>query len=371
VQRCDVIVIGGGIAGVGAAAELAERGVRVTLLEREAQLAMHTTGRSAAQYLENYGGPVNRALTLASREAFERGGFLAPRPLLSVGGDEQAPLLRREAALGAELVASIHLVDGEEARRWCPVLRPEQVTIGVLEPEAADIDVAALHQSFVRRARAAGAVIEAAAGEVVPQAGPDGWRAAGWAAPTVVNAAGAWGDVLATHAGIPPVGLRPLRRTAFLVPAPPGAAAWPLVIWGDRCYFKPESGPNLLCSPVDEVPSEPCDARAEEVDIARALDAINELTTLDVRHVRTAWAGLRTFAPDRNPVIGYAPLGPPGFFWLVGQGGTGIQTAPAQAAACATLVLDEDLPAALTDRGLTAAVLGPGRFSPSPAAEPR
>ena len=362
--HADVIVIGGGIAGVGAAAELAERGARVTLLERETQLAQHTTGRSAAQYLENYGGPLNRALTLASRDGFARGPFLRTRPMLVVGGPDELPELEALAAEGARLVDSIRLIDGEEARRIVPVLRPEVVAAGVLEPDAADIDVAALHQSFVRRARAAGATVVTAAGEIAVRPRPDGsWHAepAGWSAPVVVDAAGAWGDRLAEVAGVAPLGLRPLRRTALLTRAPADSGAWPLVVWGDRCYFKPEAGPSLLCSPVDETPSEPCDARPDELDVARALDAVNTCTTLGLRHVRTAWAGLRTFSPDRDPVIGFDPDAP-GFFWLVGQGGTGIQTAPAQAAAAAALALGEPLPTDLLRHGISAAALGPARL---------
>lgn len=361
-QHHDVIVIGGGIAGVGVAAELAERSQRVVLLEREPHLAMHTTGRSAAQYLENYGGPINRALTLASRDAFRAGPFLRTRPMLEVGGEAEHDALAQTAAQGAALVPSIRLIDGEAARHLCPVLRPEVVQFGVYEPDAADIDVAALHDSFVRRARAAGATIVTAAGEVALSAGHDGgWQADGYRAPVVVNAAGAWADALAAAAGVTPLGLRPLRRTAFLVAAPPDSAEWPLVVWGDRCYFKPEPGANLLCSPVDETPSPPCDARPEELDVARAIDAINELTTLEVSHVRRVWAGLRTFAPDRTPVIGFA-ADAPGFFWLAGQGGTGIQTAPAQAATAAALVLGEPLPAALVQQGVGEAMLSPARF---------
>lgn len=367
-QLIDVIVIGGGIAGVGAAAELAERGARVVLLEREAQLAQHTTGRSAAQYLENYGGPLNRALTLASREGFARGPFLTNRPMLHVGTAAEQDELASLAAEGARLVPSIRLIDGGECCRIVPVLRPEVVEAGVLEPDAADIDVAALHQSFVQRARAAGAEVRTHAGEVqVRRDGDRRWRAdaPGLAAPlsaaVVVNAAGAWGDVVAAGAGVAPLGLTPLRRTAFLVPAPAGSERWPLVVWGARCYFKPEAGPSLLCSPVDETPSAPCDARPEELDVARALDALDRCTTLGARHVRTAWAGLRTFAPDRHPVIGFDPDAA-GFFWLVGQGGTGIQTAPAQAAATAALALGDPLPAALTAAGVTAEALSPARL---------
>jgi D-arginine dehydrogenase len=187
----------------------------------------------------------------------------------------------------------------------------------------------------------------------------------------VVDAAGAWGDQVARLAGIPAVGLQPMRRTAFTASLsgsvsgewdPAVVRRWPLVQdLHDTWYFKPEAGPSLLCSPADETPSEPCDAKPEEIDVARAIASINDWTTLELRHVRRAWAGLRTFSPDRSPVIGFEPE-LPGFFWLAGQGGTGIQTAPAQGMATAGLVLEGRLPEALTARGLTVDRLGPGRL---------
>jgi D-arginine dehydrogenase len=180
------------------------------------------------------------------------------------------------------------------------------------------------------------------------------------AADVVVNAAGAWADVVAERAGVVPVGLRPLRRTACLVPAPDDVATWPLVMdAGGRCYFEPESG-GLLVSPADEHPSAPLDAVAEEEDVAWALDMLRETVELPVRSVRRAWAGLRTFAPDRVPVVGWDPARP-GFCWLAGQGGAGIKTAPALAAAVAAIVGDEPWPADLAELGVTADVLDPGR----------
>ena len=340
----DVVVIGGGIAGVTAAAHLAEGGATVALVERETALAQHTTGRSAAQYLENYGGPVNIKLTLASRAGFAAGPFLTPRAMLTIGSASQLEDLERMATAGARHVPSIRLIDRAEAMAQCEVLRSEAVAAAVLEPEAADIDVALLHQDFVRRLRAHDGAIVTGAAAVFPQRSGGGWVVGDWRTPVVVNAAGAWADEVAIAAGVAPLGLVPLRRTAFIVPGPPGCHRWPLVYaLGDRFYFKPEPGENLLCSPVDETPSEPCDARPEPIDIARAIEAINEATTLEVRHVRRSWAGLRTFSPDRNPVIGL-DSDTPGFFWLAGQGGTGIQTAPAQGLAIAGLVLDGALP---------------------------
>jgi D-arginine dehydrogenase len=361
----DVIVIGGGIAGAAAAAFLAER-ADVVLLEREAVLAHHTTGRSAAQYLENYGGSVNERLTVASRAFFTNPPddwattpLVSPRAALNVGTAADLDALAAEATAGGPRVTP---VSAEEARVICPALRPTWVAGGVLEPEALDIDVAALHQGFVGHARRRGASIVVSAGVRRLERIGARWHVSSddgtWQAGVIVNAAGAWGDEIAALAGARPVGLQPLRRTAFTVAAPPDSGDWPLVHAIDGAfYFKPESAGQLLCSPADETPSPPCDARPEEIDIARAIDRINEATTLTIRHVRSKWAGLRTFAPDRAPVLGFDDT-VDGFVWHVGQGGTGIQTSPAAGRAVASLVHDGCLPA---DLGLTAADLAPRR----------
>ncbi len=362
-RTVDVVVIGGGIAGVTAGAHLAERGLAVVLVEREPHLAWHTTGRSAAQYLENYDGPLNSRLTIASRAGFAEGPFLQTRPLLGFGGPDAVDALRAEAAAGQRLVPSIRFVDGDEVRRICPAIRPEFAAAGVFEPEAADIDVALLHQSYVQRLRAAGGRVVTAAGEVRPRRVDGVWEVGEERAPIVVNAAGAWGDVVATAAGVRPIGLQPMRRTAFLCPAPPGSEGWPLAYFhgAETFYIKPEPGGNLLCSLAEETPSAPCDAKPEEVDVALTLDRIDGVTTLGLRHVRRAWAGLRTFSPDRNQVIGFDPDAD-GFFWLVGQGGTGIQTAPAQGEVTAALVCDGRLPRSVVELGVTEADLSPARF---------
>jgi D-arginine dehydrogenase len=361
-QRCDVVVLGGGIAGVTAAAHLAEGGASVALIEAEPALAQHTTGRSAAQYLENYGGPVNVLLTLASRSSFEQGPYLSTRAMLTIGPVALAGQLEALAATGARQVPSIVVVDSATARQICPALRPAAVALGVYEPDAADIDVALLHQDYVRRLRASGGEIHRGAGRLAPLRAGGNWRVGDLAeAPVVVNATGAWADEVAMAAGVRPLGLTPLRRTAFVVPGPADSGGWPLVYdLAGPFYVKPEPGEALLCSPADETPSPPCDAREEPLDVARAIDLINAATTLDVRHVKRAWAGLRTFSPDRHPVIGFDTEAP-GFFWLAGQGGTGIQTAPAQGLATAGLVLDGRLPDHLTGFGVSEAMLAPGR----------
>ena len=339
-RRCDVVVVGGGIAGLSAAYCLARDGRRVVVAEQEAHLALHTTGRSAAMFLEHYGGPVNQRLTTASRSFLEAPPeglcdhpVLTPRAFLTFARPGEEQLLADEvAAVG--VLAEVERLDAAATRALAPYLRSDAVVGGMLEPGAQDIDVMGLHQGFVRGARAAGAVLARSAGvrSIGPASGAR-WRVVTDAGvietDVVVDAAGAWGDAVAVLAGVHPVGLRPLRRTAFTVTVPPIPPEGPMVnTIGPGYYAKPESGGLMLCSPADETLSEPCDARPEEIDVARALDAMEATTTLGARHVTRAWAGLRTFAPDRDPVIGWDDR-VEGFCWMVGQGGTGIQTAPA------------------------------------------
>ncbi|MFT3854045.1 MAG: FAD-binding oxidoreductase [Ilumatobacteraceae bacterium] len=369
----DVLVIGGGIAGVSAAYEIALRGRHVGLLEQESSLAYHTTGRSAATFLETIGGPTVQRLTVASRAFFESPPDWFTRPLLTPlqnlllgpkGTGTEIEALAREVG---ELVPTVRLLDPKEACAIHPQLREDWLEVCMLEPDGMEIDVGALHQGYVAGLRANG-------GEVMLSARVDGLESAGamWTAatpagrfnaPVVVNAAGAWGDRVGALAGASAVGLSPLRRTVFMLGAPEGVKTAGLPITGDvggTFYFKPE-GPQFLCSPADENPSEPCDAQPEEIDIAKALDRIAEATHLDTQHVRAKWAGLRTFAPDRCPVVsGEREL--PGYFWVVGQGGFGIQTAPAMGRVAAALALGEALPTVLDDLGLTASDLERGRL---------
>ncbi|HEY5649894.1 MAG TPA: FAD-dependent oxidoreductase [Acidimicrobiia bacterium] len=336
-QRVDVVVIGGGIAGVSVAAELSTNRA-VTLLEGESTLAYHTTGRSAALFFGSYGHPDTLPLTRLSHEWFENPP--TDHPVLSLRG---ALTVAFSGDL-PELEGGI-TISGSEAVDLVPVLDGTRLIGAVWEPDAADMDVAAIHQAYVRILRSNGGEIVTSARVTLLERGSP-WRittAAGtWEADIVVNAAGAWGDEVAMMAGLAPVGLVPKRRTAFMVTAPPNSERWPLVTdAGHHFYFKPD-GLQLLCSPADETPSEPCDARPQDVDIALAIERINEATTLGIRSIRSSWAGLRTFAPDGSMVIGPDPDDET-FFWLVGQGGTGIQTAPAAAQLAAGLI-DGDPP---------------------------
>jgi D-arginine dehydrogenase len=359
----DVVVVGGGIAGMSLAGELSRLAPRwrLLLVEAEPQLAYHTTGRSAAAYLESYGSPEIRALTRASGRALaglDGPPLLTPRPLLWTA----AP--GRLAALTALLAAvpTLHRVDVAEAVRRCPALRADRLAGAAVEDGARDVDVDGVYQHYRRLARAGGVEVRAGAPVEAGERVPGGWRLRVAGEPLrariVVDAAGAWGDVLAARLGVAPVGLAPLRRTAAVAASDRVDPSWPLVSDVDEAfYFRPDSG-GLLVSPADETPSEPVDARPDPLDVARALEAVNAATTLGLRSVRTAWAGLRTFAPDRNPVVGFAP-GEPGFCWLVGQGGYGIQTAPALArTAAALLVGDPDAVPA----GVDPDRLSPARF---------
>ena len=373
-EHVDVVVVGGGIAGVATAHFVATAGASVVLLDREPVLAHHTTGRSAAQYLENYGAEEVRRLALASRPFFEdppeglmEASLLSPRPMLEVGGPDAADRAREHAARGAALVPSIRLLDAAGAVARCPVLRPECIGAAVLEPDSMDIDVMALHQGFVRGLRQGAGQVRTGEPVVGLEGTGDGWivrtPTAVIAARVVVNAAGAWGDELARLAGVAPVGLAPLRRSAFTVSLPAGLDArdWPLVHDLDGgWYFKPE-GDGLLCSLADETLEEPRDTRPLEEDVALAIDRINAATTLGLRHVRTAWAGQRTFAADQIPVVGQAPDAP-GFVWVVGLGGFGIMTAPAVGRLAAAAVLGEPLDEDMAALGIDPAAYGAARF---------
>lgn len=377
----DVLIVGAGIAGASVAAFLAPTH-RVVLLEAEAQPGYHSTGRSAAMFMESYGTPTIRALTRASRaffeaptEGFAASPLLAPRGAMYVGTPAQRDKLD---ALAEELAAhspNLRRLTTTEAIERVPLLRPEQVEGAVLDPDAADLDVNALHQGFLRHARRLGARVVGDARVTAIERDGDGWQvqAAGerWRARRVVNAAGAWADRLAALAGLPPIGLQPRRRAAFLFPPPAGVdtARWPCVCGvdeGEGWYFKPDAG-VLLGSPANADPVEPHDVRPEELDIALGIARIEAMTTLAIRRPSHTWAGLRSFVPDGDLVAGFDPLAE-GFFWCAAQGGYGIQTAPAMGELCAAWIRGGPTPAHIVAHGVDAAYLHVARLRPESVA---
>ena len=264
-------------------------------------------------------------------------------------------------------VPTLARLDANQALEQPVPLREGYVAGAVLEPEAEEIDVAALHQGFLRGLRARGGTLMTEAAVTALARARGLWHAetpaGAYCAPVVVNAAGAWCDAVAACAGVAPVGLQPKRRTAFIFdgPADGGVDDWPMVHdIDDAFYLKPDAG-RILGSPADETPSEPCDVYPEELDIAIGADRIMQATTLDIRHIRNKWAGLRSFVRDRQPVAGF-DVAAEGFFWLAGQGGAGIMTAPALGAVTAALVTGEPLPQAAAAHGIAAERLGPGRL---------
>jgi D-arginine dehydrogenase len=373
--NADVIVIGGGIAGASVAYWLAPH-VRVIVLERESQPGYHATGRSAALFMESYGTPQVRALTLASRAFFELPppGFathslLTPRGALFVAGEDQRSQLERHWDVLCSVTARARRLDLAVSRSLVPVLRADRVFGCVYEPDVSDIDVHALHQGYLRGMRRAGGTLVCDAAVTTIEYGGAEWRvhtedSACYQAPLLINAAGAWVDVVARMAGVVPIGVEPRRRSAFTFAPPAGlvATGWPALIGiHEDWYVKPEAG-MLLGSPANADPAEPRDVQPEELDIALGIHRIEEMTTLTIRRPSRTWAGLRSFVADGDLVGGFDETAP-GFFWIAAQGGYGIQTSAAMAEACASLARGLPIPSRITDFGLTAAALSPARLS--------
>lgn len=370
-EHFDVCIVGGGIAGVSVAASLSSSR-HVVLVEREPTLAFHTTGRSAALYFESYGHASIRSLTKASRRYFEAppvgttdAPLLTPRGALTIARPHQLARIDQAELDAQTATTEVRRLSPDQVADIVPSVRAELLAAALWEPDAADMDVAGIHQSFVRTIRSRGGEIRTTAPltAAAPQSG--GWvitvGEARLRCDVLVDAAGAWGDVVAGIAGVAPLGLAPKRRTAFMVGGDDAWRGWPLVVDADHdFYFKPD-GSQLLCSLADETLSEPCDARPEEIDVALAIERINAATTLDVRSVRSAWAGLRTFLSDGGMAIGFDPDAE-GFFWLVGQGGTGIQTAPAAGSLAAALISGDDLPENLSDHRVDPATFAVERY---------
>jgi D-arginine dehydrogenase len=365
-QTFDAIVIGAGMAGATTAAHLATT-YRVALLEAEESAGYHSTGRSAALWIGNYGGPDARALTLASRAFFENPwpGFataplLAPRPVINLAPESQRAELEAMIAEGS----GIEAIAVSEVAEMVPALRPGYAVAASIERDAFEIDVASLHQGFLSVLRKSGGVLALRnrAGRIERRNGA--WEAetsagAVFRAPVVVDAAGAWGDEVAGIAGIERIGLQPKRRTALIVdPGQYDCTQWPLLgDAGHSWYVRAEARRKLMVSPADETDMPPHDVQPDEIDIAIAVERMQEALDIPVSRIEHRWAGLRSFTPDRGLAIG-PDAAAPGFFWMVGQGGFGIQTSPAAGALIAALVRGED-PGALAP---VVPMLDPNRF---------
>ncbi|WP_079227193.1 NAD(P)/FAD-dependent oxidoreductase [Pseudomonas putida] len=373
-QIYDTLIIGAGIAGASLGYRLASER-RVLLLERESQPGYHSTGRSAAMFMEAYGTPQIQALTRASRAFYEAppAGFcehplLEPRGCLYVASQEQRELLEQTHAQNLANGTAVSLLDRDAALALVPSLNADSLAGAVHEPGAMDLDVHALHQGFLRGYRAAGGELRCNA-ELLRARYLDGLWDVELAdgshvqASTLVNAAGAWADRVAEQCGVACVGLQPCRRSAFTFsgPADQDFAHWPAVIGVDESfYFKPDAG-QLLGSPANADPVEPQDAAPEEFDIALGIYNIEAMTSLSIRRPSHTWAGLRSFVADGDLVIGFDPR-MAAFFWLAAQGGYGIQSAAGASRLAADLLLGQPLCPSLTAQGVAPERLSPARF---------
>ncbi|MDR3505449.1 MAG: FAD-binding oxidoreductase [Acidocella sp.] len=349
-EKFDVIVIGAGIVGASVAAGLGATH-KVALLEQEEQAGFHTTGRSAAIWIRNYGPPDVRLLTGLSYDFYQN-------PPADIGTDKLA--VGREILYLAPADQTEHLdeligqglgieeISMTRAKELCPAIIDGYAVRAGLESDGFDMDVAALHQFYLRRARAAGGklMLRSRAGRMERKNGVWEVEISGGdviVAPIVINAAGAWGDEVAKIAGLAPIGLVPCRRTAAIIdPAPYQVEHWPMVqSAGHDWYVRPEARTKLMVTPCDETPDIPHDVQPDELDVAIGIDRMQHALNIEVRRVEHSWAGLRTFTPDRSLAFGWDNAGP-GFFWCVGQGGYGIQTAPAAGALVTAMVKGED-----------------------------
>jgi D-arginine dehydrogenase len=354
----DFLIIGGGIAGISAAARLSELG-SVIVLEGVDALAYHASGRSAALFEENYGKPATVALNQASKGFHTSAQVLSNRGLMLIGRDKEADMFNTDRN-----AMQLDRISIGEAKTMWPILDNTKVTMAAHDPHAWDIDTDKLVQTFARMARENGGTIKTKEQVTSIQRTAQGWsvhtKTKTFVARNIVNAAGAWVDVVADMAGITPLGFTPLRRSMARIPAPEGmdVSAWPMVFGpGEQWYCKPDAG-ALIVSPGDEDPTQPHDAYADDMVLAEGIARYNENVTTEVTRLLSSWAGLRTFAPDRSLVLGPARQDSR-FIWCAGQGGYGMQSAPGASQYLADIVAGKQ-PALSKE---TAAALSPERFA--------
>ena len=374
-QCADFLIIGAGVAGASLAYHLTGQGKgKVIMLEREDQPGYHSTGRSAAVYNSNYGPRLMRVMSKASGpfffappEGFSDTPLLTPLGVMFVAREDQKEGLEAMMKEIAELTDDMQPISVAEAVEKAPLLRDGYVAAAAYDDSTKDMDVNAIHTGYLRSARAQGVELVTNAEVTAMRREPDGWRvttpAGEFQTPVVVNAAGAWADVVGELAGARPIGLVPKRRTAIVVDAPADTdiSSWCAVADAEeQWYYKPDAG-QILASPADETPVPPQDIQPEELDIAMLVHRLQTATTLKVKRINRSWAGLRSFVEDKCPVVGFAPDAE-GFFWLAGQGGYGIQTPYAMGKTAAALMSREPVPDEVAEFGVTEADLGPADF---------
>ena len=359
----DIVIVGGGIAGSSLGAEVAAKR-RTLIIEAESQCGYHSTGRSAAFWLESYGGPDVAKLTSASRDFLESpppdfadSSFLHTRGDVHVSDGDWPEV---PEGIRAEQL------NREQLEQLIPGIRPRW-TKALFEPGCADIDVAALHAAYFRQFRKRGGTIATSSRLHRAERQGDRWEIAledgsSITASVIVDAAGAWADPVAEACGVQPLGIEPKRRTMAQVKVGrTGLKALPLVDdAAGTFYFKGESDSSIWLSPHDEIETDPCDAAPDEIDIAIAIDRFQSVVDWPVERIERKWAGLRSFAPDRLPIYGFDTRSD-GFFWCAGQGGFGIQTAPAAAKMAAAVLLGE--PPGEMVAHIDPAIFSPERFA--------
>ncbi len=367
----DIIIIGGGIAGTSAAAALAEHN-HVVVLEQEAQPGYHSTGRSAATFAPYYGPEIIQQLSALSKpllttqhHVLSDQPFTSPKGELMLGRAEDANEIEKHIALGMQPLSL------QEAHEYVPLIRGDNISSILYTDNMLDIDVDVLHQSYIKRFKTLGSQLVCNAPVTALHFENNHWQVSAgdevWHAPIVVNAAGAWADHVAVMAGAKPVGIQPKRRSAALVPYLPDSnmPEWPMVFGAAENFYCTPFGNGLMVSPADATPVDPQDAWPEDMDIAQGIDEFQKYINYDIDRVDHQWAGLRSFAPDGDPVVGFDP-DVNGFFWLAGQGGYGIQTSPAMAGLCKQLIQCNENRKGLFDIEAAPSIckqVDPGRFS--------